>query len=501
MTVRTVSLTIACVGLCLLAATIVYPVVAVIIRTLASSETAIELWWPSERQWTLLGKTTLLACGAALVAMLLAVPAVFVLGGIRADRDSVFWSAIVPLPLILPPMVYAFGWQRLRTTCWPDAPTPGPIVSTMLLWASWAWPIPALIVGSGWSRIGSSIHESALLVTSARRAFLQATFPVLRRHAIASFIVLIVIFMAEYSIPHSQGLVVTATELLAVAQVGHVGDVLRQSWPTVAVIVLLAGIARLIWPPLEAHIEHHRPPASRNIGSRLAVALIVVASVVVPLTALAARPNLPSEMGEAFRTYSRELIGTVLVCLSAAVMIGWTGVATMAIPSVFVRRVCIAMIVLTGLVPGALVGECIIAAYQPISPIYNHWPIVAIGLSARFAWVGLLATWIATRSTPRDVLAHAAMEGADFATSTIFLRVLHHWPAIVAGVLIATALTVAEVPVVTMVQVPQPRMLSVIIIEKFHRFETGMLAAICVWVVACAVPGAILGISVRRRMR
>ncbi len=60
-------------------------------------------------------------------------------------------------------------------------------------------------------------------------------------------------------------------------------------------------------------------------------------------------------------------------------------------------------------------------------------------------------------------------------------------------------MALADVDVVAIVQVPSPHMVAAILIEKFHRFETGMLVALSLLMVASVAPGAILVAVILRR--
>jgi hypothetical protein len=60
-------------------------------------------------------------------------------------------------------------------------------------------------------------------------------------------------------------------------------------------------------------------------------------------------------------------------------------------------------------------------------------------------------------------------------------------------------LSLAEVAGSSLVQVPGIRLVSHIIIEKFHRFEDGMLVSLSLWLVGVALVVSLMGLAALRR--
>ena len=76
---------------------------------------------------------------------------------------------------------------------------------------------------------------------------------------------------------------------------------------------------------------------------------------------------------------------------------------------------------------------------------------------------------------------------------------VHQWPTVLCGTLVAAAMAMSDVPVVSLVEVPSLPMIAKIVVEKFHRFETGMLVSLSLWMVASVLPGAFAAFVVLRR--
>jgi len=497
--------------------TIVIPMVAVVCRAVGGGDVEQVEFAVSARQWTLMGRTAGLAFAGVGAALMLSLPGAYAVGRIGRIADTPFVVAILVIPLLVPPMVGAFGWQRALGVAgeW------SPHARCVWIWASWLWPIPAVVIGSGWSRVGRGAYEAALLVTTGFRAFCLAVVPSLWRHVLVSALILFVLFVGEYSVPHANGLIVLATELLVVSQVAQVSglvEVFRLSAPLVALIVVALAIARMAWPG-DVHGQNGggRTEAVRFGWSALCLlAMVFIVTTVVPIVTLAWRPTIVADLSEALATYGSELAGSLVVCAGAGMVASLVGVAVMTCGAnrnrSWRRRIAITVAILPGIVPGALVGEAVLAAYKPVGAfydigpfgdwgwwLYNHWPIVVIGLAARYAWIGVLAAWLAIKSGSRETAAQAAVDGADLRTARLVIHLVHQWPTVLCGTLVAAAMAMSDVPVVSLVEVPSLPMIAKIVVEKFHRFETGMLVSLSLWMVASVLPGAFAAFVVLRR--
>ena len=79
-----------------------------------TSEVEPDLFAPARFGWRLFGFSVGLAVSAALVAVLLALPAAYVVGHLEDAPHDRRLIGVLLAPLLFPPMVYAFGWQRAR---------------------------------------------------------------------------------------------------------------------------------------------------------------------------------------------------------------------------------------------------------------------------------------------------------------------------------------------------------------------------------------------------
>jgi iron(III) transport system permease protein len=208
-----------------------------------------------------------------------------------------------------------------------------------------------------------------------------------------------------------------------------------------------------------------------------------VAALSVKLTA--------HDVHNAVTTYSYEIPASIGVALAAGAVVFVIALSTWQTPRL--RKVILVWAVIWGIVPGAVVGESLIAGYDRalLMPVYGHGAILVLGYVARFAWVGLAAAGALHHRTDRTLLELAAVDGATRAQRLWRVILPVHGPLLAAASGLVTALAVAELPVSTMIRPPGLNPIAAIIIEKFHRFEYGLLIALCLVLVGVAA-GAIL---------
>jgi len=147
-----------------------------------------------------------------------------------------------------------------------------------------------------------------------------------------------------------------------------------------------------------------------------------------------------------------------------------------------------------GALPGALLGESLIAAYNNGVTwwIYDNWPIVGLCYVSRFGWIGVLTGCLVVRQSSPELIDQARTDGATEASILGHIRIPMSWPALLCGAGVAAAMSVADVAASSLVRVPGFTPIAHVIIEKFHRFEDGMLISLSLLLVAATIPPALL---------
>jgi len=449
----------------------------------------------SWRQWGLLWRSGSLSAFATIVCLILSLPGAYWIGQGRRTAQQPLVAASFLAVMLCPPMVFAFGWERLLPRDF------DPNFRCVSVWALWAWPIPAWVIGAGWSRGGRAVFEAALLSTSHVRAFIHVALPSLIPHIALSALILFVVFFGDYGVPHACGLIVYTTELLGWAtSSSRLIDVGWPAIPPTAVTLLVLIVVFRLW----------RRCAREEVGDatlldrpswllQLLVFAILVVSWLLPMGTLVVKLASTSVMVEALRTYGGDLtcsLGIAIVSGIVAVGMG-VGIAALRLPTVPVI-----WSVVFGALPGALIGESLVAAYnRPLFGwLYDHWTIITLGYVARFGWIGMAIGMLVIPGRKDDLSAQARTDGATEADLTAHLFIPMNWAILCGGVAVIAALSVADVATSSLVRVPSFNPIAHVLIEKFHRFEDGMLISLSLCLVSIAIPPALLlAWALRRR--
>jgi ABC-type Fe3+ transport system permease subunit len=493
-----------------------WPSTALLVRCLTEGRAPEAGFSVSSRQLFLLGKSVGLAAVATSLCLLVSIPGAVVLSlgaleSIPLGRKNMsalrgghatqihwdwflgfrgaFWRAALLLLLVCPPFVYAFGWEPV----WPR-PLAGE-ARCVAVWSLWAWPIPALLLGAGWSTSGRAAFQAATLETSVVGAFLRVGVRSMLGPIAAAALIVFVLFLGDYGVPHAAGLVVYATELLGWASSSPSGiDVL---WPTLPLIIINGAIMFLLWVTLRrgrgiGFGEGASTPSSASWPTEAATFLCFAVSWLIPGAILIWRLDSPKWLATAYTTYAYDLGWSFFTSALAGLMAMTLGATVPLLgriaPALLVWALCF------GVLPGAVVGSAMVAGFHHpvLSLIYDHWPILVLCYAARFGWIGLAVGLAAYRQIEREIHEQAYIDGAGIESRLVDV----FWPLARTPILcvgcVVTALSLAEIAASSLVRVPSFTPLAHILMEKFHRFEDQMLAGLSLLTLLAALPAAFL---------
>ncbi len=482
----------------------VWPTLALLGRCLTQGVSPDGGFTFSMRQLGLLWRSVWLAGAAAGLSLFISLPGAYVVGRLGGPSRRPLILGLLVAILLTPPMICAFGWEHVLPVGFNS------YARCVGVWSLWAWPIPALIIGTGWSRAARSPHEAALLVASRSTAFLRVALPQLVPYVVLSVLIVFLLCFRDYSVPHACGLLVFSTELLGWARDStHTIDTV---WPSLLSVMVTGGAMlgayvvwrRAAWAGDDDQSMAHGPEygsagSRRDILTLLALACFSV-SWLLPLGALVGKLASSEAFGSALRTYGADLAWSLGLACGCGVTVVCMGLGLVACCRF--RGWALGWSIAFGALPGALIGESLIAAYNYPSmwPVYDHWPIVALCFVARFGWVGPVTALMAVRVVSPQLVAQARIDGAG--PAEVFSQILLplSLPTLLCGGAIAAALSLAEVAASSLVRVPPFTLVSQVLIEKFHRFEYGLLVSLSLWLVAAAlVPAVLLAIVLKRR--
>lgn len=476
------------VGVAVFVAAVAWPTVAILWSALRGVPSSSDDLFGS-RQLTLLARTMMLSAAATLLAHVLAVCVVFCSWPRTGLMQGRVWLAPLIALLACPPFAYAFGWDKLLPMGW------GGYVRCVWTWGLWAWPVPALILSTGLRRIGVGPFQAALLDAGYWRAVCHVTLPMLRGYAAFSLLIVFVFLFHEYSVPHAFGLQVFATELLTVmASSSRLVDALIPAALPVAATGVMLALALAAWRRLVLSSAAGIGPSPAFYGRRTNVMffLVVIVSWLVPLFGLGLRLGSIESFSDAIGTYGGDIASTLGVAVGGGVLSVLMGMGVSAWR--LLGRVCAVWALALGTLPGALVGAALIAAYnvEAAAPLFDHWPIIMLGHCARFGWVGVILALVLTRAFPATLREQARLDGASTASIFFRVRLPGEWPFLAAGLLIISVLSLGDIATTTLLRVPDFSPVAIVVIEKFHRFEDGLLSALCLILVGSGVTASIV---------
>lgn len=467
-----------------------WPTIALFVQCAGDARVPQDGFAITARQLGLLWRSLWLAGVGTVLCLLISLPIALVFGRVRRIGRRPMLLALLTTTLLAPPMVYAFGWERILPASF------DPHLRCIGVWALWAWPIPALILAAGWARVGQAAQEAALMSTSAVGALVRVGLPSIWKHIALAGFILFVLFFNDYGVPHACGLLVYATELLGWAASSP--QVIDTLWPaipglalTFILLLLVLRLGRSIGVGGDAPAQVNHAAAGRRSGLSATIVYFLICWV-VPMGALIGEVRSLDFMAEAFTIYGSDLAWSVGVATAAAALALLVGLGLTLTPRLAKGAALWALAL--GLLPGALIGKALVAAYNvgALAWLYDHWPILVVCYLARFGWIGIAAAMVMNATTPDDVIRQARADGAGRWSVLMRVQIPLHWPTLLAGFVVVGVRALADVAASSMVRVPSFSPIAHVLIEKFHRFETEMLVALSLWLVVAAVPAVML---------
>lgn len=152
-----------------------------------------------------------------------------------------------------------------------------------------------------------------------------------------------------------------------------------------------------------------------------------------------------------------------------------------------------------GILPGAVIGTAITTTYGRWELTGDHWSKFVVGLTARFGWLSWLAAVVAMRGN-RTIEEQAALDGAGPARIAWSIRLARCWPMLIASGLAVFALALSDLATTTQAQVSSFMPISLVLVDKMHKFEHGYVISLSLVLAVAALPGAAVAAWVSRRL-
>jgi ABC-type Fe3+ transport system permease subunit len=460
------------------------------------------------REFALLGRSLLIACGIAALATILAIPAALAL-----RRRSAFLACFALTPLLLPSYLAYAAWGTLRTPgtvvgSWlaeqiaRDGPRLGPLASHLQAFlglALWAWPIaliPMLIRARAFD--DDALDAAAQLSPSrARRAMLTI---VALRPAILFGFALVTVVMLGSAIPLH--LANVDTYAIAVWRKLELTAGARSAWITASPLLALSAVAGLFIgiATLRARIDrvgaHHDDAPSSSLRSWamwLAVAVFAL-STLVPMVVLVVALREPRSLAlfwaetgggmDLLRSLAlagvAALLGAVLALLTSASLSG-----ARRSPASIAAAITIVVLLALAFSPGVLIGSAILRASNTDATAFLSDTPVGLVLAhlARFGAVAALAGWFLARCEPAPLRDARLLEDpslAGWARAALPPQV----PGLLAAGLAVGALSIHEIEAAALLSPPGLETFPRRTLSMLHYLRMEDLTAAMLWTLA-----------------
>jgi ABC-type Fe3+ transport system permease subunit/DNA-binding beta-propeller fold protein YncE len=450
----------------------------------------------------LLGRTLLYNFGVAAIATVLALPVAVVLGKGRGWVAGVL-AMILPVALLLPSIVYAYGWMQVLRIgdVFPMPASAGDICRCIWTLATWLWPIPAGVIGLSLRRMDGDLQQQALMEGAYWRIVGRQLLPA----GLAAFAIVMILAMQEFSVYEPTGISVVATEVRTVFETGQVGlwtgavatvktgqgislppadqqknaaAALVTALPMLCVIAILSFATLGLAARQETTDTVDVAPKPRVLEagwlSIVLTILVILLVLVLPFVAMMVSIHRPFNLGRIWRTFYPPVLGTLTVgCLTALV-----GIVLVA--GGLVRRFHWPLLIglVTFLVGGQMLAIALIRLYNhpslrvTYSIIYNGPGIVVMAYVARFGWLAMWAsrsTWGRRWSGVREM---ASVDGAGAWAVARFVVWPMAWPVVAACGVLLMLLSMTEVPATILLNPMRPQMLVPQLMTWVHMLRS-----------------------------
>jgi ABC-type Fe3+ transport system permease subunit/sugar lactone lactonase YvrE len=442
--------------------------------------------------WPLLYNSLVVSGAATFCAVIGGAWAALWFVGLRGWARKFFVGAAV-VALVLPPFLVTNCWISLlgETGVWRkwlpfNIYTLGGAVWVLALLN---WPIAFLFVSAAWQKVQAAqletdpyLERSALL----RWLLLPMAGTALRQSAILTF----VLTLNNFSVPAIFQVKVFPAEVwVRFNTTFDYGAALALSWPLVLAPLILVFCFRrraTAWSwqskPATAHALRRQLGAWWTWSGGVAAIFLVVFSLGVPLWQLAGNAKTWHEFWPALVAGRSPVIHSVAYAAAAATVVVAFALLTWKMPFDSVLWLPFFM-------PGVLLGIALIWIFnrRGLSGIYQSAAIVILGYAVRYAALGWNTVARAVRSTDRNLMAVARLEGA-----TAWQTLRHvHWPQTSAQMAAAWYVTYLlclwDVETLVLIVPPGGESLALRVFNLLHYGHNPQVNALCVLLMVLAL--------------
>lgn len=504
--------------------------IAWLITQLAANPTTWSELYLDRFRVALLARTILYNVSVGLLATLMALPAAWVLGRGRGWIAAGLWF-FLPITLLMPSLVIAYGWKQLLRLVDLDFPPAGfwDVIRCIVSLATWLWPVPAMILGLALRRSDAQVQQQALLDGILKRVMLrQVAGPV-----VASICIVSMLAMQEFAVFEPTGISVVATEVRMVFETGaysspdnpitqqlgfasaprlqdaaaagladqraRAAAAVATSAPMLAIVLSLGLAAWIGSRRLTAaeHVEAGPWPAALDAprGATLLAWGTLAVALGAPLVALVLSLKRAFDPLRLWEEFSPQMLGSLLVAAVAGAVACIIGFGCVPRRS----RGLLGAAILSFLIGGQILAIALIRVYNRpwLSWVYNGVPIVVMAYIGRFGWIMLSAaagTWTGPWKQLREL---SAIDGAGSWQTARYVIWPLIWPLLGAAAMFVLVLSLSEVPATVLLSPQRPQMLVPMLMTWVHmlRYDAMIEASLLIAALVVVLGAAALALG------
>ncbi len=460
----------------------------------------------TERQWTLMRNSLILASSVALSTTLVGVP----LGLLFAKTDLPFRNALATLfviPLLIPPYIFAVSWSDLLGDLLSESGfdllfgSPGCI---FILFSTFL-PIPMLLTMFFLRTIDPRLEEAGRLVTSWAGVLWGVTLPLIYRAIVLAFMLVFILSLGELSVANFLRYDVYALESFTqFAAFYDLKAATAAAFPLAFVALLFLLSEELFFHKREYGLRSFSGSEIRIIGLGRscrwlfpAVALFGVIIVIMPLLVLVLLSGGLESYMEAFQRAGDSVLRSLLFAGIAATLLTLLGffigyiIHTRALK--IWRLVDVTTIFLFAL-PGTVIGIGLISMWNtPWTNVIYATPIIIIfGLLAKYIALTSKISVVQLGKIPASMEEAAQVAGARWSRIMIYIVLPLAWRGLALAWIVGYIFSLRDTAVTMLIYPAGQDTLPIRIFTLMANGSPELIAALCViMTVITLVPAAL----------
>jgi len=417
----------------------------------------------------LLLKSVVLSSIVALFSTLFGAVSGFLLYKTKIAFRGVFKIALL-LPLFVSPYILAVAWKDFFFSVFSNTSFISSYIGVIFVLTVLFTPLSMLIVGSALSNINSHFEESGLLITSFRTVVLKIDLPLIKPALIASFVLVFIFSVSEFSVPAFFGVKVFTTEIFTQfsAFYNHSLAIAQSALLVIICLLLLFSEKKYISDAPFFSIDGKGTSnkiydlQNGNLFGFIYLSALLIVSVILPFVILFVQSfkDGTGKFIQAFELLAPTFANSILLAVAGAlliVLIGFTA-ANYSVRQTNSGKAQVFnwLLLLIFAIPSTVFGISLIKFYnRPIfNFIYSSYAIILIGYAGKFSFISAKLIENALKQIPSSLNEVAVIEGVSPLSRLIKIFIPLILPTLFAAFIIGFIFSLGELGITIMVYPP-----------------------------------------------